>query len=491
MLFKYFLQIDKVETMIWIIFHVDPVHIFLVLCFLLLFIFAVFCFKFQQIVQSTTVALLSSTVNDDRLKHYKNTHMNFKKPIRTLFQILIKRSSNVFVHSLIIAIPIVVFTVFILNYSIIYMDMLNQKSEYDLVIKKYPDVYSNDSTNLKSEFSEEEIDYVKSIPEISNLELRFDIMEGDYVIEVSDKSTGDIQYPYISIDGRKYLLAKMCPYSDLPQEHLETITSNEDEMDNNVHVAISKNHAFAKYSIGDKIYLYIRNNAVDNYNHIHEDVDEVEDVHNSLFEPIELTVTNLLEIPYSEEAVAIYFNDDVFKEITNVSDANIMQIKLNDNVDDIYFTQKISAFFNDPQLYEIANISEKVRIKSRTSIGVFILMEAILGMISIFMLITLLMLLSEYIRRQKNNIKMLFVLGASKHAIIRIYMYQASVVAIMCLIVSFGIGMLLSAAFFSGTGYKLIVTPFVLISYILTISIVMLAFMLPVFLGLKKQLQKL
>lgn len=492
-LFKYFLQIDTIETMSWIIFHVDLMHIIFLLGILLLFLFAVFMFKFQTVVQSTTVSLLSSTMNDDRLKHYKNTIKNFENPIRVLSRILLQRSNNVFVHSLIIAIPIAIFTIFTLNYSIIYMDTLNQKPEYDLVIQKYPDISSNEDIDFGSGVSAEDIEYVKSMPGISNVEFKIDIMEGDYVIDVHDETTGDIQYPYITVDGRKYLLVKVCAFSDLSREYVESITGNEKEMDNKMHVAISKNYAFADYSIGTEINLYKRNIADDNFDHVNENQneDEVDNLHNSLIEPIKLTVTTLLDTPYSEEAIAIYFNDHDFKEITNGSSTNIIQIKLNHNVDDVSFSKKLSTFFNDPQLYEIMNVSEKSRIKSRTSIGVFILMEAVLGMISIFMLITLFMLLSEYIRRQTNNVKALFILGASKQAIIKIYMRQASVIATACLIVSFGIGMLLSTAFFYDTGYRLIATPFVLLSYAVMISIVLLAFMFPVLLGLKKQLRKL
>lgn len=490
-LFKFFLQIDTSETMSWIIFHIEPIHVISLLGILMLFMVAVFWIKFNKVIQSTTVSLLSSTMNDDRLKHYRSTFKKFQNPVRVLSRILLQRSNIVFLQTLTISIPIVIVTVFILNYSIIYMDTLNQKPEYDVVIHKYPDISSNENINFGSGFSTEEIDYVKSMPEISNAEFEVDMMEGDYLIGISDETTGDLQYPFITIDGDNYLLVKVHALSDLSHEYVELITGNKGDMDDEMHIAISKNYAFAKYAIGEEIYLYKRNSTDDNFDQVDENDNVVENAHNSFLEPIKLKVTNLLDTPYSEEAISIYFNDDDFNELTNGSSTNIIQIKLNYNVDDVSFSKKLSAYFNDPELYEITNVSEKVRIKSRTSIGVFILMEVVLGMISIFMLITLFLLLSEYIRRQTKNVETLFVLGASKQAIIKIYMRQATVIVTASLTVSVGIGMLLSTAFFYDSGYNLLATPFVLLSYAVVIGIVLLAFMLPVFLGLKKQLRKL
>ncbi|MDF2845841.1 MAG: hypothetical protein K0R00_4267 [Herbinix sp.] len=485
-LFKYFLQIDTVETMSWIIFYVKPMNIIILTVVLLLFLISVFLLKFHKTIQSTTASLLSSTINDDRLKHFKNTFKCMEKPVKVISRIFLQRSNKVFVHSLIIAVPIIIVTVFILNYSIIYMDVLNQKSKYDLIIKKFPETLSNGYVDFSSGFSTEQKDYIKSLPEVLNAEFKIDMMLGDYLIDVSDKAIGGVSYPFTTIDGRKYLMVNICAFSDIPQEYINSINGKMVSRDGEMSIAVSKNYAFAQYNIGDEINLCIRNNK-EGDSDIHED--DAENLQNSFQETIKLKIATLLDTPFSDEAIAIYFNDDDYKKITNGTNTNIIQITLEDKVDDVTLANKLSTYFNNAEIYNITNESEKNRIKSKTAVGIFILMEFVLGMVSIFMLITLFMLLSEYIRRQSNSVKLLFILGSSKRTIIKIYMRQTVIITTGCLAVSFGIGMLLSAAFFYGSGYQLIVSAMVLLSYAVVICLALLAFLFPVFLGLKKQLR--
>lgn len=490
-LFKKFLQIDTIESMSWIIFHVEPMHILFLIVVMLLFLLFVFVFKFRSIIRNTPVMLMSSTINDDKLKHYKHTFKKFKNPVFVISKTLLQRSNNVFMLSLVIAIPIMIMSVFVLNYSIIYMNVLNQKTESDLIIKKYPDFSMTNGTYTNMGFFEKDIEYVKNMPEISEINFKTDYIEGDFVIHTRNSVNSELQYPFINIDEREFLLVKICAFSDLPKEYRETIFEYEEETKDGVYVAVNKNYAFTNFAVGDEIYLYKRDMTNGIVEHIHDDTCDIETEGNSDFDSIKLTIGTLLDMPYHTEAIQIYFSDEYFNKITDGANPSVMQITLKQDGDDISFVKKLSKYFSDSNSYEITNLSEKTRIKSRTSIGIFLLMDIVLFTIFMFMLVTLFMLLSEYTRRQEKNINMLFIIGASKKNILKIYMSQVIVIAAVCLAVSMGIGMFLSIAFFQGTGYKLIVTNFVFLSYLVAIFIILTAYILPVYVNLKKQLRKL
>jgi len=493
LLFKYFLQIEDSETMMWVIFHIDGIHMVILALILLIFLLVMFLFKFRIITKVNTVTLLSSTMNDERLKHYRKVLKISDNPVLTLSKMLLQRSKKVFVHSVIITIPILTTAVFLFNYSNIYMDILNQKPGYDVIVQKNPTNNTIDDTFNFSylEFSNQQKDAVKSMPGIQNIEFETDIAEGEYVILSDNAIEITTTYPFISIGEQNYILINVEAFFNLSSKYIDSITGDTDQINGKMNVAVSKNYAFANYAVGDEIYLYRRSVLLSESEreYTHDEHDEY--ISNIVLEPIKLKVVALIDTPFSDESMAIYFNDQDYNNLTHGMGANIMKIILDQDTDDVLFCQKLSTLLGDPKMHEIMNEKEKARIKSKTSIGVFILMEGIACLVFFFMLITLFMLLSEYIRRQKKNIASLFVLGASKRDISNIYMRQASIVVVFCLLVSIILGVLLSILFFAASGYYMAINLFIVLSYSIAISVVLVAFMLPVHMGLRKQLQKL
>ena len=140
---------------------------------------------------------------------------------------------------------------------------------------------------------------------------------------------------------------------------------------------------------------------------------------------------------------------------------------------------------------DIRNNIEIARSQAKTSVGVVIMLLEVLSMIFFFMLLTLFSLLSEYIRRQNRNITTLFTLGASKKIITKIYMRQAMTMVFLSLVSSLTVGISLSVLFFNGSGYHLIINPFVVTAFSLAVGLILFSFIIPIRLGLKRQLKKL
>lgn len=109
----------------------------------------------------------------------------------------------------------------------------------------------------------------------------------------------------------------------------------------------------------------------------------------------------------------------------------------------------------------------------------------------LFVLLTLYLMLNEYIRRQEDNIKLLFILGTTKNSLIKIYMRQILFISFIGMALPLIIGILLSISFFANSGYYIKQNIFSISVYVTVVLIELFAFLTPVRVGLHRILKSL
>jgi len=98
---------------------------------------------------------------------------------------------------------------------------------------------------------------------------------------------------------------------------------------------------------------------------------------------------------------------------------------------------------------------------------------------------------SDYIESQSENIKMLYIIGATKQNLYKIYMRMSSVLTVISLIPSFVIGISLMYLFLQNTGYYMRIGFAILIIQFFIIAITIMAYNLPTHIALKNKLKTL
>lgn len=377
LLFKYFLQVESVAggNMSLLVFHMNWGSLLFLIFIEFVFISFIFVFKFKQATRGTIVGLLAISINDVNIKHYNSTISSSSHPIKTVSNLLLKRSNKVFVYSLSIIVPTLTLLFFLFNYSLVYMDDLNKDSEYDVLIRKNPS-YDNDGLVFESfGFSKNEIDWVSRIENISDIELHTLLPEGEYVILPESTIAQSNGYPFIEIGDSNYLSVSIHSISELIYNNNSDIMEIADA-DNSIAVALNRNSKYTSYEIGDTLTLYKRNlsRIIDGHEHEHEhehDETITEELTVLDFtEIIDVSIVALIDMPYDENALALYFSDEQYDVFLDGRTPNIMGINLDSGSNDFTFITALKSFFDSPDEVSIQNEIENTRNRSRTSTGI-------------------------------------------------------------------------------------------------------------------------
>jgi|GEM_PF-3218674 len=487
LLFHFYLQTDaSTGNFSWVIFHIDSINTAIIFAILFVFLVGVFILSIRQFFKKMPIDLLSSSENNEKLKRYKKSIKSGKDSIITLAKTLLRRSNKSFIHCMIIVIPILVTSIFLFNYISLNIDVITKKTDYDIYINKY--------SLMDRIFDEEEVSFLNNMKGIEKIDFYKDI--NDYFLEINYEPG----YTFItqSFDDKMYMNFTVRTSDNIP--------SNLSIEINKGNIVLNKNHVLSKnYKIGDIIVVRTykfsnvpKNEIILNYDD-HDDDNEHEHEISEGFsliehefieeigEPLVFTISGFIDDEWSESPFVLYFNESDYTILAGENEYTYVKIKASDNVNYEEFVEIINQKFNDKNKYSISDERRSQEIAENGAIGIYILIEFILIITFVFLVILLYVFLCEYIRGQSENIKLIYILGASKDDVYYTYMLQSLVVLLITIFISFTIGMNLSGLFFANTGYYLKVDFMMVLTYFIATAIVAISFLLPIHLELKKK----
>jgi predicted lysophospholipase L1 biosynthesis ABC-type transport system permease subunit len=453
-LFKLFLEIKAIGNLSWVVFDVNPISVLINLAMLLITGLAVVLLTLRKRFKTTTANLMKTTASGVRIKHYSQKMKLLSSPANSLARLFGKRNKAPFVGSLFVVIPITAVALFMFNYLMINLELVTKPPKNEIVIR-YAQL-----TDEGIGFSPEAIENIKRIPEVKDVYLDYNMPTTKYLVE-DERSSG---VSTTLLDDKKYTHTTISGYS--------SIADGTPALAGKYDVAVSKNHAFLKYNVGDKILLLQPPSE------------------HSATSQIELTVTKLLDIEWTDRMVQLYVSDDLYSELTQDEKINIVKIKLSDPTKSPDVTALLSTQFTGVQ-YTVVDEYSMLKKNQQTSVGMYILALIVLGIMFAFVLVIIGTKLTDYIYSQKAMNKTLHILGAESADLYKAYIHQTIKSALSGIVLSFGVGFALVLAFFNGTGFKIIVTPLTITVQVVIALVIFLSFFVSVSITLKHQLKSL
>jgi ABC-type lipoprotein release transport system permease subunit len=451
-LFKLLLEVKDVGNLSWIIFHINPASILITLALFMAtglgFVYAML----RKRLKSTTASLLKTQSGTGRIKHHAQTIKLLKTPAQSLTRLLQKRNKAPFVSSLVVVIPITIVAIFIFNYLMINIASISARPKHEIVLR-----YEAQQEG-EAGFSAEDIAFIRGVPNINDVQLDYNMASTKYLIE-DGRAEGASA---LNIDDKQYAMTRIAQYSSI-DDAVQLLIGKHD-------VAVSKNHAFLKYKVGDKIIL-----------HPYED---------RTASPMELTVTQLLNHVWTDRMVALYVSDDLYADLTKGESANIVRIALKDPFQSTAVAALLSERFAG-STYNILDEYAMYEKNLQTTAGMYILALLVFGILFAFVLVIIYTKLTDYIAAQKSMNKTLHILGAESSHLYKAYMRQTMHAALLAIALSFGIGLGLILLFFNGTGYHLSITPLTVAVQAAIALFIFLTFFASVGSTLKRQLKAL
>ena len=485
-LFHFFLQVNS-GNFTWMIFNVNWMNTGIVFLILFAFLLIVFSLTFFNLFKKMPLGLLVSSANDEELEHYNKTIKTGGNSVITLVKIFLIRSNKSFFNSIMISIPIIIIICLLFNYANVSNHVMTIPPDYDIYIRKMPIGRDPDMF-----FTNEEITFLTNMNGIENIEFERNADVNEFLVK-ANFITNNTAF-VTNINGEPYLQARIRSVSDIPKE--QTININEGS------IILNKNHVFSKYyKTNDTLNLYIKNEItisefeIEEHNHeneTHEHTDECNHLIEAQFgEPISFTVSGFLEDEWSDGLFVIYLNEIDYDKIMKEYSYNSIKITVDKAIDYENIANIIKQKFNVPNKFNVIDERQNYEIVKNGAIGIYILVEVILILLSSFILIIIYAFLNEYIIGQSENINLLYIIGASKRDIYNTYLFQSGLVALFTLILSFGVGFILNNLFFVNTEYYMLGNGVTITTYLCLSIIIILSFLLPVHRGLKNKLKKL
>jgi ABC-type lipoprotein release transport system permease subunit len=483
LLFRNFLQVKDVGNLAWLIFRIDPlslaVHLLVFGIVLLLVVMLCLYKKLRQ----TSIIMLHSDESGEKTKHYRKILEFRKNSVETLGRLISHRTNSRFISCLMISVPITIAVLFIFNYLIINIENVSQSPDYEITIQK--DAIMSNGTGI----SDDDIAFVKGIDGLQIVKAEHNISPNKYLIK-DDRMEGASME---EIGDDRFAGTNIYPYSDIENE-----LKSKDFSSSRYNVAISKNHEYLKYNIGDKILLYVNEIGLteENATHVEEDqsITDVQYDHETremsiVTKSIELTVVQLLDYEWTDRMFSIYFTDEMYLELTKGESVLRLQLKLDNPGESKDIVSVLKNRFIGVE-YSITNNWEVFEKNKESTIGVYIMALFIFSLMFAFILVILYVKLSDYVETQSKNIRLFYILGASKSDIYDSYMRLPLNISMISIVVSFIFGLGLCILFFQNTGYHLILNVTTIVVHLIIAMLILAAFNIPVHSTLKKKLKQ-
>ncbi len=480
LLFTNFLQVKNIGNLAWLIFRVDPInvvgHILIFGIFLLLVI--ILCLNYK--LRHASIKLLSSNESGEKVKHYRDKLKIKKNADETLGRLLFQRTKSRFISCLIVSVPITIAVLFIFNYLMINIETVSQSPEYEITISK--------NTLIESEtgISIEDIELVKGMDGIQRVKEECNISPNKYLIK-----DGRMDGPsLVENENERYAMTNIYSYNEIKKELIKNDFNLE-----KYNIAISKNHKYLKYKVGDKLYLYLNeiglveehdDSKLGNSNILHNDNSGKLSI---VSKPIELTIVQLLDDEWTDRMFSIYFTDELYQELTKGEPVLTLQLKIDNPSESKAIESILISKFIDVE-YTITNNQEMFEKNRESVIGVYLMALAIFSIMLSFILVILYVNLADYVESQSKNIHLFYILGATKSDIYNSYMRLPLNVSMFSIGVSFIFGLGLCVRFFQNTGYYLIMNITTIGVHLIIAALILIAFNIPVHLTLKNKLNR-
>ncbi|MDR0896288.1 MAG: ABC transporter permease [Oscillospiraceae bacterium] len=451
-LFKLFLEIKDTGNLAWIIFHINPASIFITLAMFLAAGLALVYGLLRKKLSQTTANLMKSAAGGGRIKPGAKAIKLLKSPARSLARLFQKRNQAPFNGSLLVVMPITIVAIFIFNYLMINIASISAAPKHEVVLRY--EAINGENVG----FTPDDIDYIHSLPDVQNVHLDYNLSSTKYLIE-DERAEGASSL--ISGD-RPYAMTKIMQYSSM--------NDAEEPLSGKYDVAVSKNHAFLKYNVGDTILLYPYEDGAGSN--------------------IELMVTKLLDLEWTDRMVALYLSDDLYADFTQGEPIATVQIQLKEASQSPAVATLLAERFVGAE-YSIIDAYSMHEKNQQTTTGYYMLALIVFGILFAFVLVIIYTKLTDYITMQKSMNRNLHILGAESSDLYKAYMRQTIHAALFAILLSFGIGFGLILLFFKGTGYHVSLTPLTITVQAAIALFIFLTFFASVGSAVKRQLKAL
>ena len=392
-LFHFYLQVN-ISNFTWMIFNVNWINTGIIFVILFTFVLIVFFLTFVNLFRKMPLGLLVSSANDEDFEHYDKTIKTGGNSVIALVKILLSRSNKSFIYSMIISVPILIIIFIFFNYAHMSNNVMTIPPDYDIHIRKMAMGRDYDMF-----FTDEEITFLTNIDGIENLKFEKNADVNEFLIKAN--FTPDNTVFVTNINGEPYLQTRIKSVSDMHKERAVNINEGS--------VVLNKDHVFSKYyNPNDALNLYKKNWAMisefEIEDHTHEDeTHEYTDEFNhqnetNLGELISFTVSGFLEDGWSDGIFVIYLNETDYDKIMTEYCYNTVKIIVDKTADYENIANVIKQKFDNPYTFNVTDEWQNYEIVKNGAVGIYILVEIILIVLSCFILIILYAFLNEYIR---------------------------------------------------------------------------------------------
>ena len=185
LLFSAYLEVNGVDGLAWVIFKINPLNTALHIAFFFAVLLVVIIRTLVKASKESTVSAMRDDIQSAEMKK-KLPKMKFKAtPEKSLASLWLNRTNRVHASCLWVTVPVMTVFLFLFGYLSLDADFISESPEYEFWLTKDASFGG---------FSQEDIDYVKSLSEVEAVDCR-----QDAPIELFNKEAGGFMIDQIRI----------------------------------------------------------------------------------------------------------------------------------------------------------------------------------------------------------------------------------------------------------------------------------------------------
>jgi hypothetical protein len=435
-LFKSFLHTKNVGNLAWLIFHINPLSVAVIMTYFALIIALLSGFS---IAKALGANIKKTHKQSERRRNLWIASKSFGSVSLLLTKILKTRASKQLARCLFISMPATMIVVFLFNFLFTAMGELNVPPNYDLRLSV------NDIGTDALQLTEYDVQFINSLEGVGNVT---QLRSYDGYILTSEPIAQD---ELVRFDTENHIMAAVFPQRE-SSEDIPTLSRNR--------VAINKNYANTSFRVGDEFYLYI---YTEGQGYLSYD---------------KLVVSELLDLPWAPRILSVYMNDSQFEEMAKDARIISLYVTLADVRMSIAVEESLRNRFNEQDFFLLNNrIIYEHNVNSAKG---FYLMGIILSVILVvFVAIILYVKLRDYINGQFETIKSFYKVGAAKTDLFSAYANLTFTVSVIGIFVSFSIPIVVFLILLLRSGYKIRISIVSLFIQILLAAVVLFSYNYP------------
>ena len=407
-----------------------------------------------------------SAASRDRLRQRRSGSLNL---------LLLKRGGRQLALALFISIPALILFVFLFNYADINAKVVKKGPGYDIVLSKRP-AGSDQSIVL----STEDISYLISLAGNDSVYLETDAGVMEYLIEIDPSSQRTSSSPYtIEILGSNYLQTLIRP---LAQETASSAHMQPGQ------ILVNKNQEHGRWKTGDTLRVFRNRDLLGIYVNDQGEPIAVENPR----PPKDFLIVGLDDSPYVDGPLRLYLHPQDYKELTDdIGGYRFAFITASSLGDYESILRQINQRFGSLPGYTIQDARREHEQAESIGNGIYVFLEYVLLILFIVVFVAVGVVVSDHMRKQSDTLSILYHQGAPKKSILKSYIEQALLVCSLGLFIAVSAGFTLTVVFFQNTGYTMHLSAVTVFTYAACSVIYVLAFVYPVHLVTKRQLDML